>query len=84
MTPASASACKVQIFVEVPFSKKTMWKTFIEKGVREGCINSYTAWRDMVRGLGVASLNVLAWCAPRRQVGSRRGPPRFAQARGSA
>ncbi|KAL6766516.1 hypothetical protein ACKKBG_A36340 [Auxenochlorella protothecoides x Auxenochlorella symbiontica] len=49
VTSSEDDTCTVRIYIFVPFSKKTMWRSFIEKGVKEGCLTSFTAWRDMAK-----------------------------------
>lgn len=54
--PADQGGCHVQVQVRVPFTKTTLWRKFIEKGVADNCREAFAMWKQMAeRHLASAS-----------------------------
>lgn len=48
VAPAKGGS-RVTVHIQVPFSKKTMWQRFIEKGSFDDTLEMVQGWRQMVR-----------------------------------
>lgn len=51
ITPDGPDACRMRVRCRIPFSKTTLWKQFIEKGVLESVGEAVGVFRQLVSTL---------------------------------